>query len=71
MATGQYIYPIKREFLNLSGGTVTGATYVSSNFSADTIFSGSTSLSSILDNLSSSVITGATKVQGGINICST
>lgn len=34
---GTYIYPIKREFLNLSGGTVTGDTTFSVNLSANTI----------------------------------
>lgn len=64
---GRYIFPLKREFLNLSGGTVTGDTYVAANFSADTIFSGSTDLGDIISNITTTINTGATRVQDGLN----
>lgn len=63
MGSGNYFYPIKREFLNLSGGTVTGDTLFTANLSATTIFSGSSNLADIIY----SSITGGTKVSGGIN----
>jgi len=59
---GTYIIPRREDFLSLSGGTLTGATRVVGNFSADTIFSGSTDLSSLL-----TAINDITRVQEGIN----
>jgi len=63
MGSGNYFYPINREFLNLSGGTVTGDTLFTANLSANTIFSGSTNLSDLLNT----VVSGGTKVIPGIN----
>jgi hypothetical protein len=63
MGSGNYFYPLNREFLNLSGGTVTGDTLFTANLSAATIFSGSTNLSDLL----TSVVSGGTKVGNGIN----
>jgi len=63
MGSGNYFYPIKREFLNLSGGTVTGDTLFTANLSATTIFSGSTNLGDLLN----SVISGGTTISSGIN----
>lgn len=54
--SGNYFQPIKREFLNLSGGTVTGDTLFTQNLSASTYYSGSTPLENIIYNIS----TGAT-----------
>lgn len=59
--SGQYFHPIKRIFLNLSGGTVTGDTVFtegvySTRLSGGTIFSGSTPLEVIINNIA----TGAT-----------
>ena len=63
--SGNYFNPIKREFLNLSGGTVTGDTIFTqgvdvNSLSADTYYSGSTPLEQIIIDLasSSSGITG-------------
>lgn len=63
--SGSYFNPIKREFLNLSGGTVTGDTIFTqgveiSSLSADTYYSGSTPLEQIIIDLAvnSSGITG-------------
>jgi hypothetical protein len=67
MGSGQYIIPLQRIFLNLSGGTVTGDTLFTQNLSASTIFSGSTDLSDIFSSISTSINTGATRVQDGIN----
>jgi len=58
---GQYFQPIRRIFLNLSGGTVTGDTVFTQgvyalNLSGDTIYSGGTNLTDIILQLS----TGAT-----------
>ena len=63
MGSGNYFYPLNREFLNLSGGTVTGDTLFTANLSATTIFSGSTNLGDLLN----SVVSGGTKVSSGIN----
>jgi hypothetical protein len=63
--SGNYFSPIKREFLNLSGGTVTGDTIFTqgveiNSLSADTYYSGSTPLEQIIVDLAinSSGITG-------------
>lgn len=50
--SGNYIQPIKREFLNLSGGTVTGDTVFTqglyaNSLSGGTLYSGSTNLENI------------------------
>jgi len=50
--SGNYIQPIKREFLNLSGGTVTGNTVFTqglyaNSLSGGTLYSGSTNLENI------------------------
>ena len=63
MGSGNYFYPLKREFLNLSGGTVTGNTLFTANLSAATIYSGSTNLSDLLNN----VVSGGTRISNGIN----
>lgn len=54
--SGQYFHPIKRIFLNLSGGTVTGDTVFTegvyaTQLSGGTIFSGSTPLEVIINNI--------------------
>jgi hypothetical protein len=67
MGGGEYINPIQRIFLNLSGGTVTGNTLFTQNLSATTFYSGSTDLSDIIGNISTSVVTGATRIQNGLN----
>lgn len=46
---GQYIKPISTNFLNLSGGTVTGDTYFTQSLSATTIISGTTNLYDIFN----------------------
>lgn len=58
--SGNYFQPIKREFLNLSGGTVTGNTLFTQNLSASTYYSGSTPLEAIIIDLAtnSTGITG-------------
>lgn len=71
--SGNYFNPIKREFLNLSGGTVTGDTIFTQgvdvfSLSADTYFSGSTPLEQIIIDLAtnSSGITGSyLSISGG------
>ena len=62
--SGQYFHPIKRIFLNLSGGTVTGDTVFTegvyaTRLSGGTIYSGSTELTTIIQNIASS-FSGAT-----------
>ena len=57
--SGIYFHPIKRIFLNLSGGTVTGDTVFTegvyaTRLSGGTIYSGSTDLEVIIRNISSS-----------------
>jgi hypothetical protein len=57
--SGQYFHPIKRIFLNLSGGTVTGDTVFTegvyaTRLSGGTIYSGSTELTTIIQNIASS-----------------
>jgi hypothetical protein len=57
--SGIYFHPIKRIFLNLSGGTVTGDTVFTegvhaTRVSGETIYSGSTELSVIVRNIASS-----------------
>jgi len=58
--SGSYFQPIKREFLNLSGGTVTGDTLFTQNLSASTYYSGATPLEEIIIGLvaNSTGITG-------------
>lgn len=58
--SGSYFQPIKREFLNLSGGTVTGDTLFTQNLTASTYYSGNTSLEDIIIDLAtnSTGITG-------------
>jgi len=58
--SGSYFQPIKREFLNLSGGTVTGDTLFTQNLSATTFYSGDTNLEQIIANIAtnSTGITG-------------
>jgi len=62
---GMYFNPIKRIFLNLSGGTVSGDTVfeqglVALNFSGDTIYSGNTNLDIIIRDIANSAVTGNT-----------
>lgn len=67
MGAGSYIIPIKREFLNLSGGTVSGDTLFTQSLSASTFYSGATDLSDIIGSIYVSFDTGTTRVQNGIN----
>ena len=65
--SGNYIQPIKREFLNLSGGTVTGNTVFTqglyaNGLSGGTLYSGSTNLENIF--LTPGQITATTLSQG-------
>ena len=62
---GQYFFKIDRNFLPLSGGTVSGNTYVSASLSANTFFSGSTNLEDLF--LTSADIS-ATTISSGTNI---
>lgn len=69
--SGSYFQPIKREFLNLSGGTVTGdTTFVlglsANTLSATTFYSGTTSLSDIFVTIGSEG--GISNIQPGSNI---
>jgi len=64
--SGIYFHPIKRIFLNLSGGTVTGDTIFTegvyaTRLSGGTIYSGATELTTIIQNVATSFsgITGA------------
>lgn len=62
---GQYFQPIRRIFLNLSGGTVTGDTVFTQgvyalNLSGDTIYSGNTNLTDIILQLSTGATSGIT-----------
>lgn len=50
---GVYIIPNPKNFLALSGGTVSGDTYFSQNLSATTYFSGSTPLETTIYNIAS------------------
>jgi len=57
--SGIYFHPLKRIFLNLSGGTVTGDTVFTegvyaNRLSGGTIYSGSTELSVIIENVAAS-----------------
>lgn len=57
--SGIYFHPIKRIFLNLSGGTVTGDTVFTegvyaTRLSGETIYSGSTELETVIYNIASS-----------------
>jgi hypothetical protein len=56
---GQYFFKIDLEFLPLSGGTVSGNTYFSSNLSANTYFSGATKLEDIIFNIASQATQGS------------
>jgi hypothetical protein len=73
--SGSYFQPIKREFLNLSGGTVTGDTVFTqglyaNNFSGGTLFSGSTNIEDIF--LTAADISGTTLSEGtNINLIQT
>ncbi len=49
---GIYIFPKLNNFLNLSGGTVTGNTVFTGNLTATTFYSGSTPLETIIQNIS-------------------
>lgn len=62
---GMYFNPIKRIFLNLSGGTVSGDTVfeqglIAFNLSGETLYSGNTNLDTIIRNIASDAATGAT-----------
>ena len=63
MSSGSYFYPIKRDYLNLSGGTVSGGTIFSSGFSANTIYSGNTNLYDIFST-DDIFVTGGTYSNG-------
>lgn len=63
---GQYIKPINNNYLNLSGGSVTGDTIFTQNLSAGTFISGSTNLYNIFQTVDSNL--NKTYVQPGRNI---
>lgn len=72
---GQYFQPIRRIFLNLSGGTVTGDTVFTqgvnvNSLNGDTIYSGGTLLENIIYGITSSISASGftTFVQPGVNI---
>ena len=64
--SGQYFNPIKRIFLNLSGGTVTGDTVFTQDLTASTLYaenflySAGTNLEIIIKNIAENSATGAT-----------
>jgi hypothetical protein len=63
--SGMYFNPLKRVFLNLSGGTVTGDTVFTQGLyatylSGGTIFSGSTDLEDIILSIAIGAATGST-----------
>lgn len=64
--SGQYFNPIKRIFLNLSGGTVTGDTVFTQGLTASTLYaenflySAGTNLEIIIKNIAENSATGAT-----------
>ena len=68
--SGSYFQPIKREFLNLSGGTVTGDTVFTqglyaNSLSGGTLYSGSTNLADIFltsGNLSAITVSEGTNI---------
>ncbi len=62
-----YIIPNPRNFLSLTGGTVSGDTYFSESLSADTIFSGSTNLEQVIYNISSVYSGASVFIQPGLN----
>ena len=63
--SGIYYQPIRRIFLNLSGGTVTGDTIFTQNLSASTYYSGATPLEQIIYSISNQVSSsGDTYVTG-------
>jgi hypothetical protein len=64
---GQYFYSINYDFLPLSGGTVTGATYIQSNLSANTFYSGSTDISDLISS-QEIYVTGGTYNSGTTTI---
>jgi len=65
--SGQYFNPIKRIFLNLSGGTVTGDTVFTQGVTGltisaqNTFYSAGTNLETIIKSLASDAATGATQ----------
>lgn len=64
---GMYFNPLKRVFLNLSGGTVTGDTIFTqgvnvNELSGNTIFSANTNLSTIIYQIATIVATGVTAI---------
>jgi len=65
--SGQYFNPIKRIFLNLSGGTVTGDTVFTQGVTGltisaqNTFYSAGTNLETIIKLLASNAATGATQ----------
>lgn len=64
---GRYFFKTTSgDFLPLSGGTVTGDTFIQSSLSATTFFSGSTKLEDIF--LTSGDLSGTTSVSEGSNI---
>lgn len=63
--SGMYFNPLKRVFLNLSGGTVTGDTVFTQGLyatylSGGTFYSGSTSLEDIISLIATGAATGST-----------
>ncbi len=64
---GLYIVPQSRNFLSLTGGTVSGETLFSSSLSANTYFSGVTSLEQIVYNIASNFSGENISIQNGLN----
>lgn len=63
---GMYFNPLRRIFLNLSGGTVTGDTVFTQNLSANTFYSAGTNLGTVIYNIATE-IGNFTYIQPGIN----
>jgi len=70
--SGNYLYPLKRVFLNLSGGTVTGDTTFTQGVSAidlsgETIYLNGVSLVNTFLQINAAISSATTLVQGGLN----
>lgn len=70
--SGTYLYPLKRVFLNLSGGTVTGDTIFTqgvnaTNLSGNTIYLSGVSLLNTFLQINAAISSATTIVQNGLN----